>query len=65
MQRMLSSVYGKFQDMTVELNGFEEVKFKNLVTEGACQHQIKDCTEQALSLFRKWMNVTDPDNNNM
>ncbi|XP_022171836.1 aminopeptidase N-like [Myzus persicae] len=65
MQRMLSSVYSKFQDMTVELNGFEQVQFKNLITAEACRHQIKDCTEQALNLFRKWMEITDPDNNNI
>lgn len=51
--------------MTVELNGFEQVQFKNLITAEACRHQIKDCTEQALNLFRKWMEITDPDNNNM
>lgn len=62
---MLSSVYGKFLDMTAELNGFEEVSFKNLVTSHACHYQIKDCTEQALDLFRKWMKIADPDNDNM
>jgi len=65
MQRMLFPVYSRFQDMTVELNNFEEIRFKNLVTAEACRHRIKDCTEQALDLFRKWMKTTDPDKNNM
>jgi len=65
MQRMLSSVYSEFRDMAVELNGFEEIRFKNLVTAEACRHRIKDCTEQALELFSKWMKISDPDNNNM
>ncbi|XP_001944764.2 aminopeptidase N [Acyrthosiphon pisum] len=65
MQRMLSSVYSEFRDMAVELNGFEEIRFKNLVTAEACRHRIKDCTEQALELFSKWMKISDPDNNNI
>jgi len=51
--------------MAVELNGFEEIRFKNLVTAEACRNKIKSCTEQSLDLFSKWMKTTDPDNNNM
>jgi len=51
--------------MSVELDGFENISFKNLVTAEACDHQIKDCTQQALDLFRKWMKIIDPDNNDM
>ncbi|XP_015378503.1 PREDICTED: aminopeptidase N-like, partial [Diuraphis noxia] len=65
MQRMMSSVYAKFQDMTVELNGFEEIVFKNLVTSHACYYKIENCTKQPLDLFRKWMKITDPDNDNI
>lgn len=65
MQRMLSTVYSKFINMSVELDGFENISFKNLVTAEACDHQIKDCTQQALDLFRKWMKIIDPDNNDM
>ncbi|XP_060868466.1 aminopeptidase N-like [Metopolophium dirhodum] len=65
MQRMLSSVYSKFRNMDVNINGFEDIHFKNIVTAEACSHQIKDCTQQALDLFRKWMKIIDPDNNNI
>lgn len=65
MQRMLSSVYSKFMNMSVELVGFENINFKNIVTAEACGNQIKNCTQQAVDLFRKWMKIIDPDNNNM
>lgn len=65
MQRTISPVYDQFQDMTVELKTFEEIRFKNLVIAQACHHRVKDCTEQALSLFKKWMATEDPDSNNM
>lgn len=65
MQRMLSSVYNDFKDMTSELKGFEEINFKNLVISEACRHRVKDCTDKALVLFKKWMNTDDPDNTNM
>ncbi|KAE9538907.1 hypothetical protein AGLY_005489 [Aphis glycines] len=65
MQRMLSPVYSRFRNMTVELNNFEEIRFKNLVIAEACRRRIKDCTEQALDLFSRWMKTTDPDKNNI
>ncbi|XP_008186165.1 aminopeptidase N isoform X2 [Acyrthosiphon pisum] len=65
MQRMLSSVYSKFGNMNGQTEGFEKINFKNIVTAEACGHQIKNCTQQALDLFRKWMKTIDPDNNNI
>lgn len=65
MKRILSSVYIKFINMDININGFEQINLKNIVTAEACDHQIKVCTQQALDLFRNWMNITDPDNNNM
>jgi len=65
MRRLLLPVYSRFQNMTSKLNGFEEIRFKNLVTAEACRQGIKDCIKQALDLFSKWMKTTDPDKNNM
>lgn len=64
MRRLLLPVYTKFRDMTVELKEFEDIRFKNLVIGSACYNRIKDCTEQALQLFQKWMKTADPDDNN-
>jgi len=64
MQHMLSSVYSKFRNMDDKVNGFEDIHFKNIVTAEACSHQVKNCTQQALDLFRKWMQIIHPDNNN-
>jgi len=65
MQRMLLPVYSKFRNMTTKLNDFEEIRFKNLVIAEACRYRINDCIEQAVNLFSKWMNTTDPDKNNI
>lgn len=65
MKRLLSFVYNQFQDMNDEVNGFEEIRFKNMIIAQACRHHVKDCTEQALELFNIWMKSDDPDNNNM
>lgn len=65
MQRLLSSVYDQFRDMTDELHGFEEIRFKNMIISQACVNQVKDCNEQSLQLFSTWMKTDDPDNNNM
>ncbi|KAF0765051.1 aminopeptidase N-like [Aphis craccivora] len=65
MRRLLLPVYSRFQNMTTKYNSFEETRFKNLVIAEACRHEIKDCTKQALDLFRKWMKTTDPDKNNI
>lgn len=65
MQRLLATLYKRFGNMTVELEGFEEIRFKNLVIAQACRYKIKDCTEQALALFKQWMKTNDPDTNNM
>ncbi|XP_026808314.1 aminopeptidase N-like [Rhopalosiphum maidis] len=65
MQRMLSPVYSRFRNMTTKLNDFEEIRFKNLIIAEACRYRINDCTEQAINLFSKWMNTTDPDKNNI
>lgn len=62
---MLSSVYSNYRDMTTELKDFEEIHLKNLITIEACRHRVNDCTDQALMLFKKWMNVDNPDSNNM
>jgi len=61
----MSSVYSKFINMNFTTNGFEDTRFKNLMTVQACDHKIVNCTQQALDLFRNWMKITDPDNNNM
>ncbi|XP_025198945.1 aminopeptidase N-like [Melanaphis sacchari] len=65
MQRLLWPMFNKVRNITIKLNGFEEVRFKNLVIFEACRYQIKECTKQALDLFNKWMNTTDIDKNNI
>ncbi|XP_050540509.1 aminopeptidase N-like [Daktulosphaira vitifoliae] len=59
MQRMISPVYSRFRDMSEELKGYEPVLFKNHVISEACRNRMKDCSDQALSLFRKWMELRD------
>ncbi|XP_008182457.2 aminopeptidase N [Acyrthosiphon pisum] len=65
MRRMLSCVYSKFRNMNDKVNGYENIKFQTYVISNACNNQIKDCIQQALDLFRKWMKINDPDNNNI
>lgn len=65
MRRLLLPVYTQFRDMTIELKNFDNIRFNNLVIESACHNRIKDCTDQALQLFQKWMKTADPDSNNV
>jgi len=65
MKRMLSSVYNRFRNMTVELEGYEDIRFKNLVIAEACRHRVQDCIDQALTLFKQWMQTEKPDSNNI
>lgn len=65
MKRILSTVYGQFQNMTTELERFEDIRFKNLVVAQACGYKMKHCTEQARMLFDKWMASENPDDNEM
>jgi len=65
MKRVLSSVYNQFRNMTVELENYEDIRFKNLVIAEACRYRVQDCTDQALKLFKQWMNTDNPDSNNM
>lgn len=61
MRNTLSSVYNQYRDMSDELKEFEQIHLKNLVISSACNHKIKDCTEQSLRIFQDWMTTTDPD----
>lgn len=47
--------------MTVELKGFEEINFKTLITTQACNYGVKECEDQARSLFKLWMESTEVD----
>lgn len=65
MKRILTSVYEQFQNMTTELEHFEDIRFKNLIVAQACGHKMKHCTKQARMLFKNWMESENPDNNDM
>ncbi|XP_016663890.1 aminopeptidase N-like isoform X2 [Acyrthosiphon pisum] len=65
MRDILSCIYNKFRNMDDKVNGYENIKFQNLVISNACEYQTKDCIQRVLDLFRKWMKSIDPDNNNI
>ncbi|XP_050433287.1 aminopeptidase N-like [Adelges cooleyi] len=65
MQKLIAPVYNNYRDMTEELRGYEPILFKNLVIAEACRNRMRDCSDQAVTLFRKWMQSSDPDNFNL
>lgn len=65
MKRILSTVYGQFQDMTTELERFQDIHLKNLIVSHACIYEMKHCTKQVVMLFHKWMTSGNPDDNDM
>lgn len=61
---ILSPLYKKYQDMTIELKNDEKMKLKNLIIYESCLNGNEDCINQSKILFTEWRHMPDPDKNN-
>lgn len=61
MQKIMTPIYTRFRDMKTETTDDEEQSFKYVVLDEACYYSVGDCVNQSISIFREWMNSSDPD----